>query len=321
MNDVRKPGPAPSWFPLRRQLLDSSVWEESPTVRVLWITLLLVASEPGRRGTVDVTLRSLAARACLSPEETRAALDVLMGPDPRSRTKAAEGRRVEALDPSRDWGWRLVNWERYEKDRDAAGSTLRSRRIREIRANATERNGTQRIPSDPTEEKEKENEKEKIEGGKARDARSSSARRRPVPADLIRTWNENRGPLPEARGLGRSRTAPARARLEEVPDLARWAAAVRRIAESPFCRGEVPGKDGGSPWVATLDWLLRPDTLLRIEEGKYDDRRCPSAEATQERQRREAAERRARQAEEDERRSAREIAEAIEMRRKAGLLC
>ena len=47
-------GPAPTWFPLRRQLLDSSVWEENPIVCKLWVTLLLVASEPGRRGTADI---------------------------------------------------------------------------------------------------------------------------------------------------------------------------------------------------------------------------------------------------------------------------
>ena len=106
-------GPAPSWFPLRRQLLDSSVWEENPTVCKLWVTLLLVASEPGRRGNADMTVRALAGRACLSPEETRAALDVLLAPDQRSRSRAAEGRRIEPIDPDRDWGWRLVNWDQY----------------------------------------------------------------------------------------------------------------------------------------------------------------------------------------------------------------
>ena len=128
-------GPAPSWFPLRRQLLDSSVWEENPTVCKLWVTLLLVASEPGRRGTADMTVRALAGRACLSPEETRAALDVLLAPDQRSRSKAAEGRRIEPIDPDRDWGWRLVNWDQYERDRESAGAAIRMRRHRAADSN------------------------------------------------------------------------------------------------------------------------------------------------------------------------------------------
>ena len=155
-------GPAPTWFPLRRQLLESSVWEEDPTVRVLWVALLLIASEPGRRGTVDMTLRCLAGRACLPLEDTSKALAVLTAPDPRSRTKTADGRRVQLLDTARDWGWRVVNWEAFERDRAAAGSTLRSRRHREaLDGNETDCNEMQRIATKPTKEKEKEKEKEK----------------------------------------------------------------------------------------------------------------------------------------------------------------
>ena len=126
-------GPVPTWFPLRRQLLDSSVWEEKPIVRVLWVTLLLVASEPGRRGTVDITLRSLAGRACLSPEETTEAMAVLTAEDPSSRTKHAGGRRVELIDPARDWGWRLVNWESFQKDQEAAAKIARQRANRDAK--------------------------------------------------------------------------------------------------------------------------------------------------------------------------------------------
>ncbi len=149
-----KPGRERPWFPLRRQILDSSVWEENPTVRVLWITMLLVASEPGRRGVVDMTVRALAGRACLSPEDTRAALDVLLAPDPASRSTTEYGRRLEALDDHREWGWRIVNWEAYQRDECAMGSTLRSGRHR----NATDSNGKQREATHSTDEKEKEKE-------------------------------------------------------------------------------------------------------------------------------------------------------------------
>jgi len=42
--------------------------------------------------------------------------------------------------------------------------------------------------------------------------------------------------------------------------------ALQRVAKSPFCRGQ---SERG--WRADIDWMLRPDTLTKITEGKYDD--------------------------------------------------
>ena len=116
---------------MSRQLLDSSVWEEDPRVRVLWVTLLFIASEPGRRGTIDMTVRALAGRACLSPEDTRYALDVLMAPDAASRSRENDGRRVVPLDPARGWGWKLVNWQDYEQGRVRMFAAARASRFRD----------------------------------------------------------------------------------------------------------------------------------------------------------------------------------------------
>ncbi len=46
-----------------------------------------------------------------------------------------------------------------------------------------------------------------------------------------------------------------------------WREALDRLATSAFCQGG--GKDG---WRADIDFFLRPDTVARILEGKYDDR-------------------------------------------------
>ena len=67
--------------------------------------------------------------------------------------------------------------------------------------------------------------------------------------------------------MSKGRATHAKQRLREVPDLTRWAAAIRRAAASPFCRG-----DNDRAWLADIDFLLRPDTLAKIEEGKYDPR-------------------------------------------------
>lgn len=88
----------------------------------------------------------------------------------------------------------------------------------------------------------------------------------PSPSDLLAVWNEHRGALPEAQKLTPDRSRAATARLCESPDLTWWAAAVRRMASSAFCRGEV-GRQG---WRADFDFLIRPGSAVKVHEGKYD---------------------------------------------------
>lgn len=117
------------WTPVFRQILDSSIWEEEPHVRVLWITMLVIASEPGRDGEIDMTERALAGRACLSLDQTRSGLERLMAPDKGSRSPLEEGRRLVPTS-DRGWGWRIVNWRAYEDARKTAYSTNRKQRER-----------------------------------------------------------------------------------------------------------------------------------------------------------------------------------------------
>lgn len=43
-----------------------------------------------------------------------------------------------------------------------------------------------------------------------------------------------------------------------------WEQAMRSIPDSPFLLGS--GKDG---WRASIDWFLQPDSVSKIQEGKY----------------------------------------------------
>lgn len=92
---------------------------------------------------------------------------------------------------------------------------------------------------------------------------------RPRDAELLReAWNRlTTPPLPKCLALSKPRIKHARARLSErkLPD---WEDVIRRINASAFCRGET---DRGN-WVASFDFLLRPDTALKVLEGVYDNR-------------------------------------------------
>lgn len=53
-------------------------------------------------------------------------------------------------------------------------------------------------------------------------------------------------------------------------------AAIKRVSLSSFCHG---GNDRG--WQANIDWFLRPDTVEKLLEGTYDDRKGKPPEKRQ----------------------------------------
>ena len=75
------------------------------------------------------------------------------------------------------------------------------------------------------------------------------------------------GPPARSDELTDSRHKHATVRLREKPQLEHWRGVVQRINASDFCRGQ---NERG--WVATFDWLLQPDTAVKVLEGKYDNR-------------------------------------------------
>ena len=93
---------------LHNGILGSTIWRESPSVKVVWITLLAIADQ---HGIVEATVPGLAAFANVSVEETEAALQKFLSPDKYSRTPDCEGRRIEVI----DGGWELLNYQKYRE--------------------------------------------------------------------------------------------------------------------------------------------------------------------------------------------------------------
>lgn len=84
----------------------STIWREDDHTRLLWITMLAVK---GRDHRVRASVPGLAAVANIPLASCRAALVKLMEPDPDSRTKEHEGRRIAVCDD----GWLVLNGEKY----------------------------------------------------------------------------------------------------------------------------------------------------------------------------------------------------------------
>lgn len=89
------------------KILDSSIWLESVSTRIVWLTFIAVMDEHGYVRMASVA--NLAHRARVSPEEAQAAVDVLENPDLNSSDPANEGRRIERV----EGGWMVLNSDKH----------------------------------------------------------------------------------------------------------------------------------------------------------------------------------------------------------------
>lgn len=111
-----------------------------------WATFVYLLAHCDRAGLVDMTPEAISRGSSLPMEVVRRGLEILEAPDPSSRSTDLEGRRLERIDPSREWGWRIVNYEHYRTLRDSETiqrQTLeRVRRHRVTLCNAVKRSVT-----------------------------------------------------------------------------------------------------------------------------------------------------------------------------------
>ena len=79
-------------------------------------------------------------------------------------------------------------------------------------------------------------------------------------------WNETRQGYLRARW----RKGVADGKYSTVEDgLAHWRRFFEFVAKSRFLTGLTDGRDGKPPFVADLEWLIRPTNFSKIVEGKY----------------------------------------------------
>ncbi len=77
------------------KILDSSIWLEPCTTRIVWVTLIAAMDEDGYAHFSAI--ENLAARARVSIKDTQKALECFLSPDPNSSNPENEGRRIERV--------------------------------------------------------------------------------------------------------------------------------------------------------------------------------------------------------------------------------
>jgi hypothetical protein len=126
-----------SWFKLQGRLLESSVWEEDPATRIVWITLLALAQKVESRndgpGVVLITPGNLIRKAFVSKAEFEHAIERLTAPDPLSRTNAPRlevlpnGYRIPAFEQYND----TEIWERWRERASKGGKARAENAVRD----------------------------------------------------------------------------------------------------------------------------------------------------------------------------------------------
>ncbi len=87
-------------------IVTSSIWCEDDATFRIWTALLALADSGG---VIEASVPGLAGLCRKSIEETERALEKFMAPDPYSRTKEHEGRRIAPI----PGGWLLLNYAIY----------------------------------------------------------------------------------------------------------------------------------------------------------------------------------------------------------------
>jgi len=119
------------------KILDSSVWLEDTTTRIVWLTFLAAMDEDGFAQFASPL--NLAHRARVTPDEASKALEVLEGPDTYSGDPEHEGRRIERV----DGGWIILNSSKYRALVTREVTRMRTReRVARFRSKNKTNNGT-----------------------------------------------------------------------------------------------------------------------------------------------------------------------------------
>jgi hypothetical protein len=89
-------------------IVDSSIWSEPESTRVVWVTFL---AKSDSHGFVGASYSGM-MRACnVSKEKFDAAILTLESPDDDSRTPDYDGRRIERV----EGGWVVLNYKKYRE--------------------------------------------------------------------------------------------------------------------------------------------------------------------------------------------------------------
>ena len=162
------------------QIYDGTLCTRGPWQALVTFQQFLVLAD--QDGIVDMTAAAISRRTTIPIEIIEAGIEVLMQPDPESRTPTLDGRRLVYLAESRSWGWQVVNYKHYrELKREEDRREYHRQYYRDNRSKAASTVSTDTQQSQPIQPKQKQKQKQKQDT----DSKTKTARKRASPAALV----------------------------------------------------------------------------------------------------------------------------------------
>jgi hypothetical protein len=131
------------YTPIFASVFDGTLHGRWPHTGV-WLCLLAMAD---KHGLIDKAPRAIASDIGIEVQTLLECITDFCSPDPDSRTAESDGRRMELIDPSRPWGWRIVNHGKYrERARKQAWDAERTASGRDAERKRQERGNVPTCP-------------------------------------------------------------------------------------------------------------------------------------------------------------------------------
>ena len=236
-------------------ITESSLWCVcSKEARLLFVSMLARADEAG---VVESSLPGLAKLASLTIDEAAAAANELESPDPYDRSGAAEGRRITKV----DGGWAIVNYSVYREMRSPSErreymkgymQEYRKRDVNSVNSVNSSVNNVNfcKQPLAPADA----------------DADATEVNNTLAKDELCVLWNGLGHPFKKIKTWTKDRSKHLKVRSADAFWRDNWRAAIGILPKCKFCAG-----GGAQGWVADIDWFLKPDSVAKLIEGKYDN--------------------------------------------------
>lgn len=272
---------ADSYVKLFASIVTSTVWREPAGTRLVWITMLALKR---RDGCVYASVPGLADAAKVSLDECLKALTTLESPDPWSRTREFEGRRIEPM----DGGWKILNATKFDRIRSAEDRReymreyMRERRAKNGQENDDSPaeavnnhvNSVSRVSPSSSSPRLKERSKESTANAvDVVSGEEEAAGNDPPPCpfeEIVKLYHEVLPELPAVEKLTRLRRGYIRQRwIEDLQTLDAWRNYFADVRKSKFLMGRANGSGDRPPFRATLEWLCRPSNFVKVAEGNY----------------------------------------------------
>ncbi|MDP9090167.1 MAG: hypothetical protein M3O26_15655 [Pseudomonadota bacterium] len=125
------------YTPLFSTLTEGTLYGKWPHTGI-WACLLSMVDQ---HGTINRNPQMIANAVGVPIEQLLACISDFMSPDPASQSQENEGRRLELIDPAREWGWKVINSGKYREKARLMGKAKRESETGENAARLRDRRG------------------------------------------------------------------------------------------------------------------------------------------------------------------------------------